>query len=211
MKSHQALLKIQGKSGHLIILQPSFLLLFFFSLFILLSLYPFFDLFLPVVTCTSFWKFKIRASLVRRCLPVQCTSLPRYTRRSRCCVSKATQLPPVFFNPRTTTTVCRSFPSCHDCRARAVDHRCWLVHLRGVPVLPEWSRWKALSLKRAAHFVWWNRWQKKTCNCTDSSFEEVSNQSANSSGKPTLTNNWSFNISSQTARVLKSGMEPLRG
>lgn len=30
VKSHQTLLKIQGKSGHLIILQPSFLLLFFF-------------------------------------------------------------------------------------------------------------------------------------------------------------------------------------
>ena len=138
VKFHQARLKILGKSRHLRMLQQLLISFFLFlALHISFTLYPFFDLFLSVVTCTSFWKFKIRASLVQRCPLVQCTSLPRYMRRSRCCVSKATQLPPVFFNPRTTTTACRSFPSCHDYRARAADHRCWLVHLRGVPVPPE--------------------------------------------------------------------------
>lgn len=123
--------------------------------------------------CTSFWKFKIHAFLGQRCLPVQSTLLPHYTRKSRCCVSKATQLPPVFFNPKTTTTACRLFPNYHDCRARATNHRGWLVRLRGVPVLPEWSRWKAFSLKGAARSAEWNRWQKKTCDCIDSPFGGV--------------------------------------
>lgn len=132
VKSHQALLKILGKNCHLIILPQ---LIFFFDLSFTLN--PFFNLLLPVVMCTSFWKFKIHAFLGQRFLPVQSTSLPHYTRKSRCCVSKATQLPPVFFNPKTTTTACRLFPNYHDCRARATIHRGWLVRLRGVPVLPE--------------------------------------------------------------------------
>lgn len=127
-------------------------------LFVIISTFHFFTFslfsrFTVVGTCTSLWKFKIHESLVQRSLLVQCTSLPRYTNKWRCYVSKVMQLLQVSSNPRTMKKACRSFLSYPDCRARAVVHRCWLVPLRGVLDLPGWSRRKEEILKRAALFA----------------------------------------------------------